>query len=81
MTFSAPVPGSHLQEDPSRVFWLASAVIPMGWVLAVTVFQHLHRRLAVLQPPAGAGLNADREWRNDQAKPLTLDLGAAEAWW
>jgi hypothetical protein len=62
MTLEYPVPGYMI--DMPHVPWvhLCSNVIPMGWALAVTLFQHLHRRVGLQPPLFGAGLPADREW-------------------
>ena len=52
----------------------------MGWVNAVSLFQHAQRRLALLPPPFGAGLPADAEWRRDG--PLPIDVKSArQKWW
>ena len=34
----------------------------MGWVTAVGLFQHLHRRLGLASPPSGAGHKEESEW-------------------
>ena len=39
---NAPQP---VVSDSSRLVWLALAVIPMGWLSAVGVIQHLHRNI------------------------------------
>ena len=70
MALREPVPSEFLGLTPGRLVWLASAVIPMGWVLAVLVFQRLHRRLCLRQPPLGAGLPEDVEWRRDRPLPI-----------
>ncbi|CAK0793322.1 unnamed protein product, partial [Prorocentrum cordatum] len=64
------------------VVYVTSAVIAMGWSLAVPVFQHIHRRLCRLAPPLGAGLPSDGEWRKDCARPL-VEAGSGQdaGWW
>ncbi|CAK0824753.1 unnamed protein product, partial [Prorocentrum cordatum] len=65
------VPANSFQcimREPSRFqrAHLALRVIPMGWISAVTVFQHCHRRLGCGARPLAAGL----EWREDQPLPF-----------
>ncbi|CAK0812682.1 unnamed protein product, partial [Prorocentrum cordatum] len=67
--------GRHEQKT-ARV---CSAAMPMGWLLAVTLFQHLHRRLGLRPPPAGAGLPEDDEWRRDNPLPIT-QVGMCRSW-
>ncbi|OLQ01222.1 hypothetical protein AK812_SmicGene16051 [Symbiodinium microadriaticum] len=69
MTFMWPVPGSLVGCPDVRETYAASGVIPMGWINAVSLFQHLHRRLGFAAPPAGAGLDPSAEWRRDRATP------------
>eukprot|EP00959_Pyramimonas_sp_CCMP1952_P201764 4219119-Pyramimonas_sp.AAC.1 len=54
----------------------------MGWMLAVPVYQHIHRRLCRLPPPSGAGSPPDLEWRKDEARP-TVEAGSGRdaGWW
>ena len=68
MTFRWPVPGSLLGL-PSEWVYVCSAVIPMGWLNAVSLFQHLHRQLGLQSPPKGAGFEEAKEWRRDRAMP------------
>ena len=68
MTFRWPVPGSLLGY-PSEWVYVCSKVIPMGWLNAVSLFQHLHRQLGLQPPPAGAGFQEWQEWRRDRAVP------------
>ncbi len=75
MTLGLPVPARCLGLGGDEDVWLCSQVIPMGWNLAVCVFQHLHRRLALRAPPLGAGLDPGCEWRGDQPKPLSAAAG------
>ncbi|CAK0905731.1 unnamed protein product [Prorocentrum cordatum] len=65
-----------------RVF-VASAVISMGWMLAVPLFQHIHRRLCRLPPPLGAGLPPEAEWRKDTVRPLAFAKQGPvlASWW
>ncbi|CAK0815284.1 unnamed protein product, partial [Prorocentrum cordatum] len=64
------------------VVYVTSAVIAMGWSLAVPVFQHIHRRLCRLAPPLGAGFPPGGEWRRDCARPLVeASSGQDAGWW
>lgn len=67
MAFKWPLPGALLGRKSSWVY-VASAVIPMGWLQAVSLFQHLHRQIGVL-----AGHDPSLEWRRDRASPLRSD--------
>ncbi|CAK0821056.1 unnamed protein product [Prorocentrum cordatum] len=59
-----------------------SAVISMGWTLAVPLFQHMLRRLCRLPPPLGAGLPPGAESRKDTVRPLALaEQGPVLASW
>ena len=49
-----PVPSELLGLQGGPVY-VCSAVIPMGWLNAVSLFQHLHRRLGLAPVPVGAG--------------------------
>ena len=40
-----------------ELMFVASAVIPMGWLNAVSLFQHIHRRLGLAAWPVGAGFD------------------------
>ena len=68
MTFRWPVPGPMLGH-PSEWVYVCSAVIPMGWLNAVSLFQHLHRQLGMKSSPDGAGFEEHMEWRRDRAVP------------
>ena len=72
MAFVWPVPG-HMVGSNAKMEYVASRVIPMGWIQAVSLFQHLHRQLGMEQPPKGAGHKEESEWRRDRAVPQTLD--------
>ena len=76
---SVPVPARVAGMKGDHLVWVAFRVIPMGWVFAVTLFQHLHRRLALRAPRLGAGLPAAAEWRRDQPWPLARQ--GPHAWW
>ena len=69
MAFRWKVPG-HLVGQPG-VSWcyVCSQVIPMGWLNAVSLFQHLHRRLGMAGESLGAGFAERMEWRRDRAVP------------
>ena len=69
MTFHWPVPRCLLWLDGQGTTHLCAAVIPMGWINAVPLFQHLHRQLG-LNPSCGAVLPPDFEWRRDRPWPL-----------
>lgn len=71
MAFKWPVPGVALGMPNEPEVWLASGVIPMGWINSVSLFQHLHRRLGFQSPPAGAGLEKEREMRRDRPVPAS----------
>ena len=51
--------------------WLASKVIPMGWIDSVSLFQHLHRRIGLEPEPLGAGLEGSTEMPGDRAVPTS----------
>ena len=46
-----------------------SVMIPMGWLNAVSLFQHLHRRVRLPTYPAGAGLSPSDEGPRDWPLP------------
>ena len=56
MCFSRQVPSEFVGQPPGEMLTVCSNVIPMGWLASVGIFQHLHRRLALLPNPLGAGL-------------------------
>ena len=66
MTFAWPIPGHEIGLPHKPEVYLASAVIPMGWLSAVSLLQHLHRRLGLESPPVGAGLPRKDEMRRDR---------------
>ena len=50
----------------------------MGWIQAVSLFQHLHRRLGMSPIPTGAGHAEEAEWRRDWPVPQRSDGGTTE---
>jgi len=68
MAFRWPVPGHYVGSGRSMEF-VASRVIPMGWIQAVSLFQHLHRQLGMAPVPHGAGHEEELEWRRDRPAP------------
>jgi len=77
MAFCWPVPG-HLVGSKKQWEYVASRVIPMGWIQAISLFQHLHRNLGMLQPPVGAGHPEELEWRRDRPVPQSSDGNVLE---
>ncbi len=73
MAFAWPVPGELVGKMAGTLEFVASRVIPMGWIQAVSLFQHLHRSLGMNECPAGAGHAAEKEWRRDRPMPQTAD--------
>ena len=68
MAFRWPVPG-EVVGSTSPWEYVASRVIPMGWIQAVSLFQHLHRQVGMAEPPHGAGHPKHLEWRRDFPAP------------
>ena len=54
-------PRDHSSNVRLRQVWLALAVIPMGWLSAVGVVQHLHRRMVTAGVLRGRGLDPSAE--------------------
>ncbi|CAK0868476.1 unnamed protein product [Prorocentrum cordatum] len=79
-TLKGRVPGRLVGRPDLKTVHVCSAVIPMGWLLAVTLFQHLHRRLGLRPPPAGAGLPEIDEWRRDKPLPIA-QVGGCRSWY
>ncbi|CAK0897757.1 unnamed protein product, partial [Prorocentrum cordatum] len=79
-TLKGRVPGRLVGRPDLKTAHVCSAVIPMGWLLAVTLFQHLHRRLGLRPPPAGAGLPEIDEWRRDKPLPIA-QVGGCRSWY
>ena len=71
MAFAWPVPGQLVGGVAGSMEYVASRVIPMGWIQAVSLFQHLHRSLGMSAEPAGAGHSLEKEWRRDRPVPQT----------
>ena len=65
--------------DGRRLIWLSLAVIPMGWISAVGVIQHLHRRIVTAGGLGAVGLDPRSEVVRDQPMPVTLH--PSERWW
>ena len=78
MAFAWPVPGHLVGGKPGAMEYVASRVIPMGWIQAVSLFQHLHRSIGMSDEPAGAGHAREKEWRRDRPMPQTSDGKMAE---
>ncbi|CAK0886687.1 unnamed protein product, partial [Prorocentrum cordatum] len=51
----APAPGRVLGAAAKEV-WHAMTALPMGWVYSAPIFQSIHRRVALLEEPGGAGM-------------------------
>ena len=79
MTFKWQVPGSLVGLSEATMTYVAASVIPMGWINAVSLFQHLHRQLGLCNEPLGAGLPGDREWRRD--RPIPISAQHQETYW
>ena len=73
---NAPQP---VVSDSSRLVWLALAVIPMGWLSAVGVIQHLHRNIISSGRRHQGGLDPDAELVRGKPFPVTLDCPTR--WW
>lgn len=71
MAFKWRVPGSLVGLTSNAMTYVAASVIPMGWINAVSLFQHLHRQLGLQKEPFGANLPEDREWRRDRPIPIS----------
>ena len=63
----------------SRLVWLALAVIPMGWLSAVGVIQHLHHNIISSGRCHRGGLDPDAELVRGKPFPVTLD--SFTRWW
>ena len=60
----------HVVSDGSRLIWLAPAVIPMGWLSAVRVTQHLRRNIISYGRFPRVGLRPNAEFV--QGKPFPV---------
>ncbi|CAK0901893.1 unnamed protein product [Prorocentrum cordatum] len=70
MTLADAIPNERIGVSGPGKTHIALRVIPMGWVNAVTVFQHCHRRLGFSMRPLGAGFAPSMEWRKDRPLPF-----------
>ena len=75
MAFRWAIPGSLAGLDQEWTY-VSACVIPMGWLNAVSLFQHLHRQIGLLSPPEGAGHDEWLEWRRDRPSPLPSNVGS-----
>ncbi len=62
--------------DPNEWVYVASCVLPMGWTAAVTVMQHIHRSISLVE----GGLPADREIRRDRRLPRKRGEAEVSFW-
>ena len=74
MTFRWQIPGKLAGLEREWTY-VSACVIPMGWLNAVSLFQHLHRQLGLLSPPEGAGHEEWLEWRRDRPMPIPSNAG------
>ena len=76
MAFEKRVPGSILGPRFAHLemAYVCSAVVPMGGINAVSLFQHLMRNLTLCEEPMGAAIPGNIEWRRD------MPLPSAYAW-
>ena len=77
--FARKVSGRWVGLETDAMVPLRSEVVPMGWLLAVMVAQHVHRNQMIWEGP-GAGLSAAEEWRKDRLVPLVLSE-LVRRWW
>ena len=64
---SKPVRGSAIGRPEREWHWPVVRVLPMGWISAVGVMQHLHRKLMITPPPPGRW--APAAGRNQKGPP------------
>ena len=69
LAFEREVSWKALGVDREGSTLLGSAVLPMGFSSSVGIMQHIHRRLALWDPRAGAGLKSELEVRKDREWP------------
>ncbi len=50
--------------------YLSAAVLPVGFSSSISLMQHVHRRLALWESPAGAALRTELEVRKDHEWPV-----------
>ena len=65
MAVRKQVPGARVGRPDLKWVRMAVAVIPMGWLSAVSLFQHLHRRLGIGDGAHSAKFAETSEWRRD----------------
>ena len=77
-TFRKPVRRKTLGlgGDPEAEVFIASQVLPMGWAAAVTIMQHMHRRMALSQQV----LPVEREIHRERPLP-EKSTRACSAYW
>ena len=80
LAFGEALDGSHFGLAPGELWHLCSLCPPMGWISAVGVCQHLHRRLLLASTSRGAGLPPLREARKDRPFPGSGDHPQV-SWW
>ena len=68
-----PLPGKLLGLDNDKEYYLGLNVIPMGWLSAVGICQHLLRQKLLCPSPAGAGLPRQSEMRKDRTPSTQSD--------
>eukprot|EP00435_Cladocopium_sp_Y103_P040942 s793_g11.t1 len=73
LSFERAVSWRALGVERDGETFLSSAVLPMGFSSSVGIMQHLHRRLALWDPRAGAGLTHQLEIRKDREFPELTD--------
>lgn len=69
MAFKWPVPGRVVNQPHCKWCFVAASVIPMGWINAVPLFQHLHRQLGIGEQLGSANHPPQAEWRRDRPVP------------
>ncbi|CAK0794640.1 unnamed protein product, partial [Prorocentrum cordatum] len=70
MAVRKQMPGARVGRPDLKWACMSVAVIPMGWLSAVGLFQHLHRRLGIGDGPPSARFAESSEWRRDRPLPL-----------
>ena len=73
LTFEKEISWRALGIDREGSTFLAASVLPMGFSSSVGIMQHVHRRLALLDPDAGGGLLSALEIRKDREWPQLDD--------
>ncbi|CAK0897904.1 unnamed protein product, partial [Prorocentrum cordatum] len=80
MALSAPVDPLTLGRAKGPMIWVAVAVVPMGWLSAVGIVQHLSRQIVLGGAPGHRSPAASAELRRGAAYPLQLHR-LPRAWW